>query len=159
MTNKVSDLPHKYHFFLNPYPDMRFSKCPHCEGKTGQRKLPLLVLVDPKHIIAIHCTNRYCEHCDMLIGHKFEIERCLTNLFLELEPAVVGNNYVIIGTIEKKVLNTALKEGKTADEILHRAHIFKSYQVISMTMAGWFPRNKKPPVMPHPPSTDWVKRS
>jgi len=32
----------RYRFFLNPYPDMAFTKCPKCETKTRQRKLPLV---------------------------------------------------------------------------------------------------------------------
>jgi hypothetical protein len=32
----------RYRFFLNPYTDVRFMKCPQCLGKTRQRKLPLV---------------------------------------------------------------------------------------------------------------------
>ncbi len=66
-------LPPKYNFSLNSYPEIRFSKCPDCQNKTGQRKLPLLIHIDPKNLIALNYTNRYCDHCDMLIGHKDEI--------------------------------------------------------------------------------------
>ena len=47
-------LPPQYNFSLNPYPELRFSKCPVCEEKTGQRKLPLLIHVDPKNLIALN---------------------------------------------------------------------------------------------------------
>ena len=33
---------------------IRFSKCPACQNKTGQRKLPLLIHVDPKNLIALN---------------------------------------------------------------------------------------------------------
>jgi hypothetical protein len=35
--------PPRYRFFLNPYQDARFSTCPQCANKTGQRKLPLFI--------------------------------------------------------------------------------------------------------------------
>jgi hypothetical protein len=38
----------RFRFFLNPYQDVRFSTCPQCANKTGQRKLPLFIHIDPK---------------------------------------------------------------------------------------------------------------
>jgi hypothetical protein len=80
---------------------MRFSGCPDCQAKTGQRKRPLLIYIDPEHLIALNYTNRYCSRCDMLIGHKHEIEYYLTEMLQRVKPGVVGNNYFIIGTVEK----------------------------------------------------------
>jgi hypothetical protein len=34
---RLGKQPPRYTFFLNPYTDARFSKCPKCEGKTGQK--------------------------------------------------------------------------------------------------------------------------
>jgi len=65
----------KYNFSLNSYPESRFYRCPDCGDKTGQRKVPLLIHVEPKNLIALNYTNRYCYRCDMLIGHKHEIEQ------------------------------------------------------------------------------------
>jgi len=48
MRKQFGYLPPKYNFLLNPYPEIRFSKCPDCQSKTGQRKLPILIHVDPK---------------------------------------------------------------------------------------------------------------
>jgi hypothetical protein len=33
----------RYRFFLNPYQDMRFTRCPQCENTMHQRKLPLVI--------------------------------------------------------------------------------------------------------------------
>jgi hypothetical protein len=151
-------LPPEYNFSLNPYPDLRFSRCPDCESKTGQRKLPLLIHVDPMSLIALNYTNRYCQRCDMLIGHKHEIEHLLTELFSQINPEVIGNQYLVFATVEKKAWRENMAESKPFDEMLHHIHDFKSYQDLHMTMTGWFPKDQEPPVMTPPPSTDWVKR-
>ena len=101
---QFGQLAPEYRFSLNPYPNLKFSKCPICESKTGQRKRPLLIHVDPMHLISLNYTNRYCSHCDLLIGHKQEIEHHLTQLFSQRMPQDVGNDYLIIGTVEKKSL-------------------------------------------------------
>ena len=44
----------RFRFILNPYSDVRFTRCPRCQGKTKQRKLPLLIHVDPMQLIALN---------------------------------------------------------------------------------------------------------
>ncbi|MFQ5631780.1 MAG: hypothetical protein ACE5I1_23655 [bacterium] len=155
--NRFGDLLPHYNFSLNPYPEMRFSRCPDCETKTGQRKLPLLIHVDPHNLIALNYTNRYCRRCNMLIGHKDEIEHFLTELFMKINPENVGNGYLIIGTLEKKTWRENMHKAKTFAEIQAHTSDFKSYQEIRMTMGGWF--RAEPPVMEPPESVEWVKGS
>ena len=97
------ELPTKYNFVFNPYPDDRLSRCPFCESKTGQRKRPLVIHIDPHQLISLNYTCRYCRDCDLLIAHKHEIEHLLTGIFMQLNPAAIGNNYLVIGTMEKKL--------------------------------------------------------
>lgn len=115
-----------------------FSKCPSCERKTGQRKLPLLIHVDPKHLISLNFTNRYCSNCDLLIGHKHEIEHHLATKFSQVKPQDIGNNYLIMGTAEKKSWRAGLKQPQSFDETIKNVHNFKNYEELRMTMAGWF---------------------
>ena len=151
-------LPPKYDFVLNPYPDARVSRCPFCEAKTGQRKLPLLIHIDPLHLIAFNYTCRYCKKCDLLIGHKQEIERLLAQMFVQHDPAVIGNDYLIIGTVEKKAWREGLSQPKVVAEMLPHVHDFKTYyQELRSTQPGWYPEGVEPPVREPPPSTDWVK--
>ena len=151
-------LPPKYNFSLNPYSELRFSRCPNCQNKTGQRKLPLLIHVDPKNLIALNYTNRYCDRCDMLIGHKDEIEHYLTEMFLKINPEVIGNSYLVFGTVEKKAWHENMNQPKQLNEMRQHIHDFKSYQNLRMTMAGWFPEGRTPPVMEPLPSTEWIKK-
>ena len=151
-------LPPKYNFSLNPYPELRFSKCPDCQNKTGQRTLPLLIHVEPKNFIALNYTNRYCAYCDMLIGHRDEIEHHLTEVFLRINPEIIGNSYLVFGTVKKKAWRENINQPKPPNEMLQYVHDFKSYQNLRMSMAGWFPKDQDPPVMDPPPPAEWVKR-
>ena len=156
--NKLGELEPMHNFSLNPYPELRFSSCPDCGTKTGQRKLPLIVHVDPKNLVLLNYTSRYCQKCDMLIGHKHEIEHHLTETFFKIKPDVIGSNYLVFGTVEKKVWRANIDHSKTSREILKNAHDFISYQELRMTMAGWFRKEQEPPVMEPPPSVEWKKK-
>jgi hypothetical protein len=80
----------RFSFFLNPYGDVRFTRCPKCTGKTKQRKLPLLIHVDPMQLIALNKTCRYCPSCDLLIAHKDQIEDFLMAFLSQKEPDVTA---------------------------------------------------------------------
>ena len=54
---RLGKLPPQYIFFLNPYDDLRFSRCPQCNGKTQQRKLPLVIWVDPQNPVVLNYTT------------------------------------------------------------------------------------------------------
>lgn len=164
MNNKIAhkrqfgDLDPLYNFSLNPYPDMPLTKCPVCNSKTAQRKLPLLIHVDPSALIALNCTNRFCVNCDMLIGHKHEIEHQLTELFLQINPNVIGNNYLVFGTVEKKAWQENIKQAKPLQEMRQSIHDFQShYEELRVTMVGWFRKDVTPPTRTPPPSTEWIK--
>lgn len=155
---RLGKLPPSYRFMLNPYPDQRISRCPLCENKTGQRKLPLLIHVDPAHLIALNYTCRYCPACDLLVGHKHAIEHLLTELFRRMEPAAIGNPYLIIGTVEKSAWREGLTEPKAVAEMLPHASDFADYyQELRVTQPGWYRANQEPPVLEPPPSQEWVK--
>ncbi len=156
---RFGDLPPKYNFILNPYPDQRLSRCPFCDGNTGQRKIPLLIHVDPMHLIALNYTCRYCSHCDLLIAHKHEIEHLLHEMFTRYDREAIGNDYLIIGTVEKSAWREGVKQPKSVDEMLPHTSDFKTYyQELRSTRPGWYAADQGPPIMEPPPSQEWVKR-
>jgi len=53
---RLGKLPPRFKFFLNPYTDVRFTTCPNCEGRTRQRKLPLVIHVDPQSPLSLNMT-------------------------------------------------------------------------------------------------------
>lgn len=156
---RFGKLPLAYHFYLNPYPELRFSKCPKCErNKTGQRKLPLMIYIASAGFVALNYTNRYCRYCDLLIGHKHEIEHHLTALYFEMKPEAIGNDYRILGTVEKSAWKKNMNDPKAENDLRAHTHDFKSYEELRMTMAGWFRKDQEPPMMTPPGSLEWVKQ-
>jgi len=155
---QLGSLKPKYSFILNPYPDRRISSCPLCEHKTGQRKIPLLINIDPSDFLALNYTCRYCKDCDLLIAHKHEIEHLLTNLFRQYDPEVIGNDYLIIGTVEKETWREGSKQPLSMDEMLPYASNFATYyNELRLTQPGWYGPNQEPPIMEPPESQEWVK--
>jgi len=161
MTNKspfFGELPARYKFFLNPYSDMRFTRCPECEGKTSQKKVPLLIHVDPLHPINLNYTCRYCPKCDILIAHQDEIEDHLHRLFSEREPAVIGNDYMVMGTTERAYWKEGFTKPHLPPETLANLHGFKEYLNFKR-IGGWLPDEKqkeKPEAQPEPEDSSFV---
>jgi hypothetical protein len=156
--SQFGGLPPRYSFMLNPYPDQRLSRCPLCEQKNRQRKMPLLIHIDPLHLIALNYTCRYCQDCDLLIAHKHEIEHLLTELFRQYDPGVIGNNYLIIGTVEKSIWREGLEQPKAIAEMLPHASDFATYyKELRLTRPGYYRSDQEPPVMEPPLSQEWIK--
>jgi hypothetical protein len=156
--SQLSNRPARYNFVFNPYPDMRCPKCPFCEQKTGQRKLPLLIHVDPLTLIALNYTCKFCSSCDLLIAHKHQVEYLLTNLFLQMDPEVIGNDYIVLGTVDKIAWRKGQARPLSVAEMLPYASDFKAvYPELRMTQPGYFEANCEPPIWEPPPSQEWVK--
>ena len=125
---RLGNLTPLYNFFLNPYVDVRFtSSCPSCCGKTKQRKLPLAIHVSDWGMVILNKTCRFCPACELVIGHKDEIEDCLAQLFAESAPEVIGNGYLVVGTVERKDWRRGLTEPLTTAEMLAALHDFKDH--------------------------------
>lgn len=155
---RLGGLPPRYKFLLNPYPTERIWRCPHCKKKSGQRKLPLLIHVDPSHLIALNYTCRYCKDCDLLIGHKAEIEHLLTEVFRQQELKVIGNDYLIIGTLEKSTWREGINSHQNITDTFSHLSDFVEYEgEMRMTRGGYYPVDVEPPIMEPSPSQEWVK--
>lgn len=136
------ELPVRYRFFLNPYSDVRFTRCPQCEGKTSQKKVPLMIHVDPHYPVNMNYTCRYCPKCDILIAHQDEIEGYLHRLFSERAPEVIGNDYMVMGTTERAYWKEGFIKPHLPPETLANLHGFKEYLNFKR-MGGWLPNEKE----------------
>ncbi|MEO8354842.1 MAG: hypothetical protein ABI621_02915 [Chloroflexota bacterium] len=136
------ELSARYKFFLNPYSDIRFSRCPQCEGKTSQKKVPLMIHVDPHYPINLNYTCRYCPRCDVLIAHKDEIEGHLHGLFSERAPEVIDNDYMVMGTTERSYWKEGFTKPHLPPETLANLHGFKEYLNFKR-IGGWLPDEKE----------------
>jgi predicted signal transduction protein with EAL and GGDEF domain len=123
---RLGKQPPRYTFFLNPYTDVRFTKCPICGSKARQKKLPLVVHVDEGGMIAVNKTCRYCAGCDLLIAHQDEIKANLGALFEMRAAEVVGDDYLVIGTLDRPDWKRGITGTTTVEEAIEALHDFKN---------------------------------
>jgi len=92
----------RHYFFLNPYDDAAFTRCPNCEEKTKIRKYCLLIHIDPKHLLSLNKSCRYCSKCDLIIIKQTDLERLLIATCEQNVPDIIGNEYFVFGTMDRK---------------------------------------------------------
>ncbi len=139
---RLGKLPPQYTFILNPYAEYRFTRCPICNQKSKLRKLPLFIHVDPKQPVVLNKTCRYCPDCDLLIAHQDEIESALGQLFDRYDPSAIGNDYLVLGTVERQAWRESMQQPKGIPEMLEHLHDFKEVRSIEVQPAGWYPDEK-----------------
>ena len=95
------------------------TRCPKCEAKTRQKKLPLVIHVDHWGTVVLNKTCRFCPGCQWFILHQDDLEAYLTAFFEEHAPEVVGNDYLVIGTVDhpdwKRGKHTLMGAGEMVD--------------------------------------------
>ena len=117
----------KYHFLLNEYTNLRFTKCTNCNTNTLFRKFRIVVHIDPHHLNIINVTCKFCKECEFVIidKHKFDplVNECYkeNNLEIRTDP-----KYKIIGTLDIKSWNKIKKEDLNSSEIIELTDTFKS---------------------------------
>lgn len=124
---------------LNPHAEVRLSKCPKCQQTTHLRKFALFIHVDGWGAIALGKTCRYCSRCEMIMVHQNELEEQLAHGLTPLAPEVIGNEYVVLGTIEKTVWQEGLRgrEKQRAAMLQHVAD-FKNVYELEYELGGWY---------------------
>jgi len=136
---RLGKLPPRYSFILNPYEDVRFSKCPKCEKATYPRKFALMVHVDGYGPYVLGKTCKYCSKCELIIAHRDELEAILAAQFSLLKPQVVGNDYLVLATVDVAFWKAGLNASPTFAETLEHTADFKKYLAIHYRPAGWYP--------------------
>lgn len=124
---RLGKQPPRYYFFLNPYQDVRFTSCPKCGGKTKVRKFPLVIHIDGPMLLSLNKTCRFCPYCDLLIAHQNELEGELVAVFQERNPEMIGNDYLVLGTVDRPVWQRGTRGDLTPQEMLDNLHDFKDY--------------------------------
>jgi len=135
---QLGKLPPRYKFFLNPYPDERFTRCPECRAATKARKKPFLIHIDPMTLLALNMTGRYCPDCDLIILHQDVLEDLLVRTFEWHDPSVIGNEYLVIGTLERSYWQK--HKGKmAAGPAFDHLHDFEKVVIYEVIPAHWGP--------------------
>jgi hypothetical protein len=141
---RIGKLRPRYSFMLNPHSDVRLSKCPKCQKLTHLRKFALLIHIDKWGPMSLGKTCRYCSHCELIVAHQDELEAELAYSFSQFAPEVIGNEYMVLGTIEKKVWQKGVR-GKDVQlgEILKHVADFKKYYDLEYEPGGWYPADEQ----------------
>ena len=106
----------RYYFFLNPYTDSSFTKCPKCDFKTKIKKLPLTILIEKNKIfLNLNKTCKYYPSCDLIITKKNELDSILMQF---LGTNKLGkHSYSVIGTQDKTAYLSALNSGNKENKL------------------------------------------
>lgn len=138
----IGKLPPRFKFILNSYKTTRVSKCPICRRLTHMRKFALLIHIDEWGPLALGKTCRYCSLCELIIAHQDELEDVLVRIFEQHAPEVVGNPYVVLGTLDRKRWKESLgRGGNELTEALKYVADFE--QVLALKMeGGWQPMKR-----------------
>ena len=141
--SRFGELPLRYKFYLNPYSEYRFTSCPICEKPTKWRKFPLMIHIGPMMLIVLNMHCRFCPDCDLLIAHQDELEAQLAAHMSEHNPSVIGNKYIVIGTMERPAWREGMREPKQLAEMLKYIAEFKEELNFTVRPAGWYPADER----------------
>ena len=125
-----------YYFFLNPYTDSSFTRCPKCDNKTKIKKLPLAILLEKKKIIFIlNKTCKFCPYCELIIAKKYELDSIIMQ-FLGLNR-ITKKDYFVMGTQDKTVYRGGLNKELIKENPLEGISIFKNVWDFEVQPAYW----------------------
>ena len=154
---RFGGLPRRYAFMLNPFPDVRLSKCPRCERLTFPRKFPLVIVVQGWGPYVQGKTCKYCSRCELIMCQQAELEEQLTHAFTQLKPEVIGEEYFVVGTVATKVWKEAMRgTAPLSSDLLEQVADFKTYLDLRVDPGGWQLADAPPRYRePVPPPTSW----
>ncbi|HYH82577.1 MAG TPA: hypothetical protein VEX86_22490 [Longimicrobium sp.] len=89
-------LPPRYRFALNPFPEVRWARCPRCDKLMHARKFPLLIAWLDGTMLVLGKTCRYCTPCEFIIAHQHEVEEEIA-VFRHARPGRAEGEYLWSG--------------------------------------------------------------
>ena len=88
-------------------------------------------------------TCRYCTRCELIIAHQDELEALLAGSLGTIAPEVIGNKYLVLGTVERRIWQSGLQgTGHHLGEILGNTADFKETLDYIVEPGGWYPASK-----------------
>lgn len=128
----------RYRFALNPFPDVRWSRCPRCEKLMHARKFPLLIAFRDPAMITLGKTCRYCTPCEFIIAHQHEIEAEIA-IFRAQHPGKAKGDWFVLGTVDRKSWKKSLDAGGTLDELRAHTSDIKHPMILHDPRPVWMP--------------------
>ncbi len=128
--------PAQYNFSLNPHRLTQLTRCPTCERPLESRKLPFLITIEPNLTHVFSMESHYCPTCDWLILDQHKLEGLLYAFFIQQDQSVIGKDYHVIGTVDKKAWERGMKQGLEFEELAPYTHSFKKIQPFKRSGKG-----------------------
>ncbi len=132
----------RYYFFLNPSDEMAFTRCPKCEQKTRVRKHCLFINIDPQFLLTLNKTCKYCPWCDLIILKQTDLEAQLRDICEEYAPDSVGDEYLVLGTMDRKDWKEGQSGEMMSQEAIKRFYPFKDVWKFEIIPGGWYPEKR-----------------
>lgn len=107
------------------------------------RKVPLFIHIQPTYPTTINKKCRYCHKCDILIAHQDELEHMLALAYQKRKPEIIGNEYLVLGTLEPSSWRKREKEPVGFGNVQEHLHDFKEYLEVKYSPAHWGPAEEK----------------
>jgi hypothetical protein len=102
-----------------------------------------LIHIDQWGLLALGKTCRYCARCELIIVHQDELEAELAHQFSTTAPAVIGYDYLVLGTVEKRIWASGLRgSGHQLGEALKHTADFKAVLELQVEPGGWYPASQ-----------------
>jgi hypothetical protein len=140
---RIGGRPPRYSFILNPYVDVRLSKCPQCDRPTHPRKFALFIHVDGCRPLVLGKTCRYCTRCELIVAHQDELEAELAHSLGRIAPEAVGGEYLVIGTMDRKAWQQGLRSAPEVATSLE--HVAEFRKILDLKVeGGWGPPDRPP---------------
>lgn len=137
---QIGKLAPRYSFILNKHRYERLSRCPQCHRATHLRKFALLVHIDELGLMVQGKTCRYCTRCELIIVHRDELEAQLAESLRTVAPGVIGNKYIVLGTVERKFWQRGMQgSDHQLEEALNHTADFKLVLDYKVRPGGWYP--------------------
>jgi hypothetical protein len=141
--DRIGKLKPRYSFMLNPYSDVRLTRCPRCQRPTHLRKFALFIHVEDGTPVVLGKTCRYCTPCELVIVHRDELEAELANGPTGFTPRADHSGYVVLGTVDRKVWQKGLTgSGMHWENVLANMADFKKHFDLHVEPGGWRPANE-----------------
>lgn len=126
-----------HYFFLSPYEDCAFTKCPKCDGKTKLRKFPLVIHIEPHQLLVLNKKCKYCTTCDLIIAKKSEVESLMACRLEDAAPSIIGNKYLVFGTLTKIDWQEHRKATTDSGKAMEQVYVFKDVWNFELVRGGW----------------------
>jgi hypothetical protein len=77
--------------------------------------------------------------CDLIIAKQEDVESLMADRIGRESPELLGNNYLVFGTLDRKDWMDGQKGEMPAHELINGVYVFKDVWNFEIVPGGWIP--------------------